>query len=503
MSNQSRSVTWLRGLLLLSPAVWLCQAIQAQACECQAGAARSEPRVGELSLPKGAGESPALALQATPTVWTSFAAPEGVGSWTNLADLILVAPGQAQASHPELVQGERGFIGVTLDVEDDSITISGIVDGSNAGASGLQAGDRIIRVAGQEIHSFEDIGRALDGNGPETTIFVQIERDGSQQALPVKLSRIPGTSAQDLPMARTQAAPHVLAEPREPAPGHVFLDSQGEEMRAWSGRFEQRLQELRADLEHRSKSLQQSIDELRERARPLADDARVDVERLRAEAQRWREERARDLDDLQHRHHESMERLHRRLLPPLADDGSGRAAPDAPATPRSVLHGRGVGSEGDAGRVRVESTDGETATIVLDGKEIHTIRIPRSSDGSQEVIVLEGGDGQPMRIETRAKASASDATGEEGEHDVLLFQGEDGMTTRLDNRDGTWTWHSMEGAQVPSVAPRGRTDGGGDASAAGDSIRRELDELRGEVGKLAGELRALRELLEQERRGTR
>jgi hypothetical protein len=489
MSNRTPPVSLLRGLLLLSPAAWIGPAVEAQTCGCQREAAQSELRTGELGAQRPETQTATLAAAAPLATMSSrivVPVPVDQDIWNGHGVVALTNLAPASQAHQESSPRERGFIGVTLDVQDDSITISGLVDGTHAAASGLREGDRIVRVAGREAQSYEDIAQALDGTGSDTTIVVQVERDGSLQDLPVRLSRRPGAGEPDSSIAPEPAAPP------ESAREHAVLGLRGEELRVWSERFEKRLQELRADLDQRSESLQQSIEQMRARARPLADDARADLEHLRAEAQRWHEERARELEDLQHRQGESMDRLHRRLAPP-----------DAPAAPRAPFPAGDVDTGGDPRRVRVLRGDGGSETIVLDGEEIGTVRIPRSRAGSPEVIVLESEGGQPIRVESRGRADAFGGGMDDSEHEVIVLQGDGGEPKRLEQHDGRWTWRSMDSAHAPFDAPHARAGGvGGDSSADG-AIRHELDQLRSEVGKLAGELRALRELLEADRRGAR
>jgi len=61
---------------------------------------------------------------------------------------------------------------------------------SSAGKSGIESGDEITSIAGQEIKSDDDAVRVLHGHGAGDTVTVSLWRDGQQRELPMMLVEI-------------------------------------------------------------------------------------------------------------------------------------------------------------------------------------------------------------------------------------------------------------------------------------------------------------------------
>lgn len=65
------------------------------------------------------------------------------------------------------------------------LVVADIVPTSHAGGL-LRIGDRIVRVAGREMRTLDDVSRALRGAAPETPVRVTIERDGMDREIVVR-----------------------------------------------------------------------------------------------------------------------------------------------------------------------------------------------------------------------------------------------------------------------------------------------------------------------------
>ena len=96
----------------------------------------------------------------------------------------------------------RGHLGVTIDNEVDMregrvtrsvAAIASVEPGSPAAAAGLQAGDRLISIAGRDFsNGMPQIGDVLE---PGRRIVVRIQRDGSEHEIPVTVGQ--GTPRMD------------------------------------------------------------------------------------------------------------------------------------------------------------------------------------------------------------------------------------------------------------------------------------------------------------------
>lgn len=77
--------------------------------------------------------------------------------------------------------GIFAFAGVRGDA---TTQLSEVVEGTPAATAGLQAGDRLLRIAGEPIRSWEDVQRVVRAN-PGEQVEVVIERDGQSRALEI------------------------------------------------------------------------------------------------------------------------------------------------------------------------------------------------------------------------------------------------------------------------------------------------------------------------------
>jgi S1-C subfamily serine protease len=67
--------------------------------------------------------------------------------------------------------------------------IAGVLDNGPAKAAGLAAGDVIIGLGGQPVHSPNDVSRIIVGETPGTTVTVQyVDREGATRTAQVRLA---------------------------------------------------------------------------------------------------------------------------------------------------------------------------------------------------------------------------------------------------------------------------------------------------------------------------
>jgi S1-C subfamily serine protease len=64
------------------------------------------------------------------------------------------------------------------------VVISGVLPDSPAASAGLAKGDRIVRMAGQEIASFRELQRALNG-ATEPVVTLEVLKKAAKKTVPV------------------------------------------------------------------------------------------------------------------------------------------------------------------------------------------------------------------------------------------------------------------------------------------------------------------------------
>ncbi len=97
---------------------------------------------------------------------------------------------------------EGGYIGMQLAVRSDfSLVIERVAPASKAEFAGLQSGDVLMQVEGENVHSMCDVYHAMRGKGPGDVILVRINRDGEEQDLKVVVA-----SAAEFQAASQQAS---------------------------------------------------------------------------------------------------------------------------------------------------------------------------------------------------------------------------------------------------------------------------------------------------------
>lgn len=98
---------------------------------------------------------------------------------------------------------ERGFIGIGFrDVTpgladelgipvDHGVRIEQVGPGTPAEQAGLQQGDVIVKVAGEEVATSSDVNLALLGHAPGSTIEIVVYRDGEEITIDLELGEVP------------------------------------------------------------------------------------------------------------------------------------------------------------------------------------------------------------------------------------------------------------------------------------------------------------------------
>lgn len=120
--------------------------------------------------------------------------PESVDSacklvGTSYADTVFVLPRSEKASAPE-----RPRLGVLLAQGEGAPRISQVVSGSVAEAAGLQAGDHVVRAAGLETRSPDDLAEIIGRQAPGTWLPLGVRRDAQEIEL---VAKFPTRSRQD------------------------------------------------------------------------------------------------------------------------------------------------------------------------------------------------------------------------------------------------------------------------------------------------------------------
>lgn len=83
-------------------------------------------------------------------------------------------------SHHNKVRSDRPFLGIYLDDDGQGILVTDIVDGSGAEAAGLQSGDRILSINGNEIEEDQELREELSKHEAGDQVDIVFVRDGQQ-----------------------------------------------------------------------------------------------------------------------------------------------------------------------------------------------------------------------------------------------------------------------------------------------------------------------------------
>ena len=179
-----------------------------------------------------------------------------------------------------------GYLGVALSEEDGQVSVTDVLQGTPAQASGVQAGDRIAKIGDAEIHTLADLRAALANVRPGQEADLTLVRGDRLVRLSPKLAARPDAGAE----ARTDVAD---VERRE-----------------------------RAEAERRRATEMRAQDEARERREVRRRDAEAqrqteEVQRRRAEAerlfQRYEERRERELQTLEEQLEKRMKSMRKDL----------------------------------------------------------------------------------------------------------------------------------------------------------------------------------------------
>ncbi len=90
---------------------------------------------------------------------------------------------------------ERGWLGVSVDDANDSVTVAAVERGSPAALAGIRAGDIIAAVNGERVESSRGLIRAIAAASPGSSVKLTIRRQGRDFDVPVAVGRRPVESA--------------------------------------------------------------------------------------------------------------------------------------------------------------------------------------------------------------------------------------------------------------------------------------------------------------------
>lgn len=79
-------------------------------------------------------------------------------------------------------------IGVTISLVDDKVTVTSVIEGSPAAGAGVQPGDIILSVSGQELKTLNEVSNALKGN-PGTSVMVLVTRPSTSDVISFSITR--------------------------------------------------------------------------------------------------------------------------------------------------------------------------------------------------------------------------------------------------------------------------------------------------------------------------
>ena len=84
-------------------------------------------------------------------------------------------------------RNKRAWLGVMLDVDEDGVMISAVMDETPADEAGLRSGDRIVSIGGKQVEEYEDLAGAMRTMEPGQKVDVVVERNGSEKTFDVTL----------------------------------------------------------------------------------------------------------------------------------------------------------------------------------------------------------------------------------------------------------------------------------------------------------------------------
>ena len=167
---------------------------------------------------------------------------------------------------------DRGYMGVHLDdidgqmaeyfeVKDGGALVTEVAEDSPAEQAGLKAGDVIVKLDDQDIHSTSALHKAMADTEKDQEVQVQVVRKGDRKTLKVKLGEMDeemaGLRFFDKDDHFTVRAPKMVFHGKRHPRVQVFPDGDDEEFFEWHGDGE--LQDVREEL----KQLKEELKELR------------------------------------------------------------------------------------------------------------------------------------------------------------------------------------------------------------------------------------------------
>jgi S1-C subfamily serine protease len=90
---------------------------------------------------------------------------------------------------------ERAYFGIQGAPGPDGVVVEVVDDGSPAAAAGLQAGDTVEQLAGEDVRSMDDVTDVLAGHSPGDVVDVDVRRGGLTRGLDVTLVDRPAALA--------------------------------------------------------------------------------------------------------------------------------------------------------------------------------------------------------------------------------------------------------------------------------------------------------------------
>lgn len=102
------------------------------------------------------------------------------------------APPERRArERAERESARRAWLGVTLEADEDGVTITSVMDETPAKEAGLRSGDRIVSIEGKRVEEYEDLVDAMRRLEPGQRVDVVVDRNGSEKSFDVTLGERP------------------------------------------------------------------------------------------------------------------------------------------------------------------------------------------------------------------------------------------------------------------------------------------------------------------------
>jgi S1-C subfamily serine protease len=83
------------------------------------------------------------------------------------------------------VEERRAWIGLYAQVQEETVSVTGLVAGGPADEAGLQQGDRVLSVDGEAVTTLRELYQALWRKGPGEPVGLQILREESIHVLEI------------------------------------------------------------------------------------------------------------------------------------------------------------------------------------------------------------------------------------------------------------------------------------------------------------------------------